>query len=359
MPNPVDDQEQKGASASRPGYSAEPEPVPVFALAGEYPSRIADAVERIRAALDDFRDDYNTAYEREERPDLWEQEIEVSISDVEIVLSAVAEADELRKALQRAKWIGQQTTADEFCARAVSETREQAWSTYRALAEFSNGPAPCDGSGEAGETHSGSTEGDSAVTDEVRQAPNNSMAAIISEIIERAGKDPAQAFLRKTLERMRAQQELKTDPPLRQAPDTIKALLTQVETLTRERDAARKSAQRLHRRCQEGEAGLQARLHHAHSAIEIRRGVQLEALKEIRALTNRALTAEAERDDLRTQLRAAHKALEDIIRPSAIKLMAGEMTKQEARTAYAVANGIAAKVRSLLNPEKTEGSDER
>lgn len=40
--------------------------------------------------------------------------------------------------------------------------------------------------------------------------------------------------------------------------------------------------------------------------------------------------------------------LTKVIRPSAIKLMAGEMTAQEARTAYAVANGIAAKVRQTL-----------
>lgn len=63
----------------------------------------------------------------------------------------------------------------------------------------------------------------------------------------------------------------------------------------------------------------------------------------------RATALQAEVEALTTRVGAA---LDDMIRPSAMKLMAGEMTAQEARTAYAVAKGIAFKVRNLLLPSK-------
>lgn len=55
-------------------------------------------------------------------------------------LAAAADSTgELRQLLQQAKWIGQQTTPHEFCARAVFESREQAHEAYRALVEFRDG----------------------------------------------------------------------------------------------------------------------------------------------------------------------------------------------------------------------------
>lgn len=42
----------------------------------------------------------------------------------------------LRRILKRARWIGQLTTAEEHCARAVYESREDAHEAFRALAAF-------------------------------------------------------------------------------------------------------------------------------------------------------------------------------------------------------------------------------
>lgn len=51
-------------------------------------------------------------------------------------------------------------------------------------------------------------------------------------------------------------------------------------------------------------------------------------------------------------------ALNEACRMSAILLMAGEMTAQERRTACAVANGIAAKVRAVLSPQPQSYTEE-
>ncbi|MFC7663661.1 hypothetical protein ACFQWF_14505 [Methylorubrum suomiense] len=48
----------------------------------------------------------------------------------------------LRKILKRAKWIGQLTTAEENCARAVYESREEAHEAFRALAAFRDVSSP-------------------------------------------------------------------------------------------------------------------------------------------------------------------------------------------------------------------------
>lgn len=56
--------------------------------------------------------------------------------------------------------------------------------------------------------------------------------------------------------------------------------------------------------------------------------------------------------DLINRQAAALKALEDCTRMSSILLMAGEMTAQERRTAKAVADGIASRVRSALQPQE-------
>ena len=66
-------------------------------------------------------------------------------------------------------------------------------------------------------------------------------------------------------------------------------------------------------------------------------------------------TAEASTREATEREARVVAVLEDAVRPSAIKLMAGEMTAQEARTAYAVAKGIAAKVRSALQQDASVG----
>ena len=77
-----------------------------------------------------------------------------------------------------------------------------------------------------------------------------------------------------------------------QAPDRIQALLTQVETLTRERDEAlREHADMMRQRRRSDERAV-------------------AVFADLQAAEARALTAEAERDALRTQLRAAREALE-------------------------------------------------
>lgn len=51
------------------------------------------------------------------------------------------------------------------------------------------------------------------------------------------------------------------------------------------------------------------------------------------------------------------RALSEATRMDAILLMAGEMTAQERRTARAVANGIAARVRAALRTDPPAGTD--
>ena len=84
--------------------------------------------------------------------------------------------------------------------------------------------------------------------------------------------------------------------PEGQAPDRIQALLTQVETLTRERDEAlREHADMMRQRRRSDERAV-------------------AVFADLQAAEARALTAEAERDDLYTQLRAAREALEPFLR---------------------------------------------
>lgn len=54
---------------------------------------------------------------------------------------ATTAGQRLRAILLRAKWIGQQTTPHEVCARAVYESREDAHEAFRALADFRDSPA--------------------------------------------------------------------------------------------------------------------------------------------------------------------------------------------------------------------------
>lgn len=53
----------------------------------------------------------------------------------------IAVSRRLREILLRARWIGQQTTPDDHCARAVYESREDAHEAFRALADFRDAPA--------------------------------------------------------------------------------------------------------------------------------------------------------------------------------------------------------------------------
>ena len=125
--------------------------------------------------------------------------------------------------------------------------------------------------------------------------------------------------------------------------ERIEALLTQVETLTRERDEALQHASNLRDRL--GEAG-----------VEI-----MAETKACTAAEARALTAEAERDDLLTQLRAAHRALEPFA------AIAGQFAAEPDGFGliWAYTNhpdepdltvGHLRTARSLLHTEKTEGS---
>ncbi|MRI57747.1 hypothetical protein D8770_28205, partial [Methylobacterium sp. DB1607] len=64
----------------------------------------------------------------------WDEISDVSKADWErAALAAGAAGEGLRAILLRAKWIGQITTAHDHCARAVYESREDAWEAYRAL----------------------------------------------------------------------------------------------------------------------------------------------------------------------------------------------------------------------------------
>ncbi|MDR7037357.1 hypothetical protein J2X36_002104 [Methylobacterium sp. BE186] len=71
----------------------------------------------------------------------------------------------------------------------------------------------------------------------------------------------------------------------------------------------------------------------------------------IMELTEEKVAAEARASSLAQSVEAA---LTEAPKPASIRLMAGEMTGQEMRTAQAVANGIAAKVRSALSQETTD-----
>jgi hypothetical protein len=55
----------------------------------------AEIVERLRTALDEFEGDYDEATEREDRPDLWDQVVEVSIPDARAIVEALSAPNDL------------------------------------------------------------------------------------------------------------------------------------------------------------------------------------------------------------------------------------------------------------------------
>jgi hypothetical protein len=128
------------------------------------------------------------------------------------------------------------------------------------------------------------------------------------------------------------------------APDRIKALLTQVETLTRELEGTDPYA------ADPSKWGLRA----------VCRGLA----EQRDAAEARALTAEAERDALRDQLFAAHRALEPFGEDAWSQLSEDDRTRRAWRVSVHVntnalraARSTLRSARSLLHTEKTGGDN--